>query len=195
MILILDNFDSFTFNLVHLVRRMGEEVVVVRSDEESVDLVLARKPSGIVISPGPGRPGDRGIAIDLIRASAGRFPLLGVCLGHQAIAAGFGGRIVHGTSAVHGKVSFVEHRGTGVFSGVPRRLPAMRYHSLVVDPQMIPPVLEVTAWLAGDPATVMGIRHREFPIHGIQFHPESFLTPHGPELIRNFLRMCAEAGA
>jgi anthranilate synthase/aminodeoxychorismate synthase-like glutamine amidotransferase len=186
MIFLLDNYDSFTHNLAHLLARSGEEISVVRSDQIEVEDVLARNPRRIVISPGPGRPEDRGIGIALVLAAArAKIPVLGVCLGHQGLAQAFGGTVIQARRIVHGKASPVFHDGRGLFRGVPSPFLAMRYHSLVVDGSSLPRVFVVSAWL--EDGTIMGIRHRERPLEGIQFHPESFLTPLGPCLIDNFL--------
>ena len=183
MILVVDNYDSFTFNLVQYLARLDAEVVVVRNDAETVEQLLARRPSRIVISPGPGRPEDAGVSCDLIRG-CGEIPLLGVCLGHQAIGHVFGGKVVRAERPMHGKVSPVTHRGEGLFRGVPSPFTATRYHSLVVDAASIPPDLEVTAETGG---VVMGLRHRTRPVAGVQFHPESILTREGETMLRNFV--------
>lgn len=187
MILVIDNYDSFTHNLVHLLREGGDVVEVWRNDRISVPEVLARQPDRVVISPGPGRPEDAGISISLIQALPPEIPLLGVCLGHQALAQAEGGRIVRAPSLVHGKTSEIHHEGRGVFQGLPRPFPAMRYHSLAVDGATLPEALEVTAWLDDADRTIMGLRHRNRPHQGIQFHPESFLTPAGRRIVANFL--------
>ena len=185
MIVLIDNYDSFTHNLEHLLRAEGEEVVTYRCDTVSVDHVMAQQPRRIVISPGPGRPEERGIAIACVRAAEReRVPLLGVCLGHQAIAMAFGGNVVRAPSLVHGKTSRIRHDNRGVFANIPNQVEMMRYHSLVVERASLPDVLEPCAWL--DDGTLMGVRHKELPITGIQFHPESFLSAEGPALIRNF---------
>jgi anthranilate synthase/aminodeoxychorismate synthase-like glutamine amidotransferase len=191
MIFVLDNYDSFTFNLVHLLRAGGEDVQVVRCDRIPVDAVMGLRPRGIVISPGPGQAEERGIAILLIRRAAGVVPVLGTCLGHQAIALAFGGRVTAAPRPVHGKVSLVRHDGKGLFFGLPDPFPAMRYHSLVVERASIPSELEVSAWLDDPPHLVMGLRHRHFDIEGVQFHPESFMTPDGRRIIENFFARSA----
>jgi anthranilate synthase component 2 len=183
MILVVDNYDSFTFNLVQYLARLDPDVQVVRNDAETAEALLARKPSRIVISPGPGRPEDAGVSCELIRTS-GSIPLLGVCLGHQAIGHVFGGSVVRADKPMHGKTSVVSHAGTGLFRGVPNPFTATRYHSLVVDPASIPPELEVTAETGG---VVMAIRHRTRPVAGVQFHPESILTREGETMLRNFV--------
>ncbi len=183
MILVVDNYDSFTFNLVQVLARLDPEVVVMRNDAESVPKLLARKPSRIVISPGPGRPEDAGVSCELI-LSSGEIPLLGVCLGHQAIGHVFGGKVVRGERPMHGKTSEVTHSGGGLFRGVANPFTATRYHSLVVDPSSVPSELEVTAETGG---VIMALRHRTRPVAGVQFHPESILTPEGEKMLRNFV--------
>ena len=186
MILILDNYDSFTFNLVQAFQSLGAEVVVHRNDEISVEDVRAMAPEAVVLSPGPCTPTEAGISVPLIRALSGALPILGVCLGHQSIGAAFGGVVQRAGRVVHGKTSPVSHEGTGLFSGLPRPLPVGRYHSLVVERSTLPDVLEVTA-VSADDGEVMALRHRTHPTVGVQFHPESVLTPDGPVLLRNFL--------
>ena len=185
MIFLIDNYDSFTYNLFQHLSELGADVLVRRNDRFALEEVEALDPDAIVISPGPGRPADAGLTPEVIERFAGRFPILGVCLGHQAIGEGFGGRIVRAPSLFHGKVSEIHHDGGGVFAGLPNPFPATRYHSLVVDPDAVPPSLEVTAQTAD--GVIMGLRHRELPIEGLQFHPESALTPDGKSLLRNFL--------
>jgi len=184
MLLVLDNYDSFTYNLVHLFEKLGAEVHVVRNDAISVDEAERLAPSHLVVSPGPGRPTDAGISVELIRRLGPRVPTLGVCLGHQAIVEAFGGEVGRARALLHGKASSVEHDGKGVFAGLPQGLDAGRYHSLAAT--RVPDELEVTARTPD--GEVMGVRHRELPIEGVQFHPESVLTPLGPDLLRNFLR-------
>jgi len=191
MIFVLDNYDSFTYNLVQYLGELGAEPVVRRNDEVGVEDVLRLEPEAIVVSPGPGRPADAGISVSLIRACTGRLPVLGVCLGHQAIGEAFGGRIVRADRLMHGKTSPVVHEGANVFAGLPSPFDAMRYHSLVVAPDRLPPELTVTAW-SGDrpPGTeIMGLAHRTAPTWGVQFHPESVGTSVGHDLMRNFLRL------
>ena len=183
-ILVIDNYDSFTYNLVHMLTPRGFDVIVRRNDELTVDEALAMEAGAILISPGPGRPGSAGISIELIMRS-GETPLLGVCLGHQAIAEAFGGRVVQAPSLMHGKTSEIQHEGEGVFAGLPSSFTATRYHSLAVDVESLPDELEVTAATAD--GVIMGLRHRGRPVEGIQFHPESILTTAGPRLMANWL--------
>ena len=184
MFLLIDNYDSFTYNLWHVLGELGAETVVWRNDAIDVEGVLALAPQGIVISPGPGRPEDAGITIDLVRR-AGSIPLFGVCLGHQAIGAAFGGVVVRAPAPMHGKISAMRHDGTGVFAGLPEGFAATRYHSLVVERRDLPAELIVTA--ETDDGLIMGLRHRDRPIHGVQFHPESIASEAGHALIGNFL--------
>jgi len=186
MICVIDNYDSFTYNLVQYLGELGAEVQVVRNDAASVDEVAASKPERIVISPGPGRPEDAGITMGVVRQLGERTPILGVCLGHQAIGAVFGGQVVRAGVPMHGKTSLIEHNGRGVFSGISEAFAASRYHSLVVAEQELPDDLEVTARTRDD-RIIMGLRHRRWPVHGVQFHPESILTGEGHKLLRNFL--------
>jgi len=183
LLLLLDNYDSFTFNLAQYFLELGEQVRVVRNDELSVEQALALRPARVCISPGPGRPASAGITPALIGACD--VPLLGVCLGHQAIAEHFGGRIVHAPTLMHGKTSAIHHQGAGVFKGLPSPFTACRYHSLVVDPASLPECLEVTA--RTEDGVIMGLRHRTRAIEGVQFHPEAILTEHGHALLRNWL--------
>jgi anthranilate synthase/aminodeoxychorismate synthase-like glutamine amidotransferase len=182
-VLVIDNYDSFVYNLVQEMGELGAEPVVHRNDEIDVEGVEALAPDGIVISPGPGRPEGAGVSTEVVRRMAGRVPLLGVCLGHQCIGAAFGAEIVHAPELMHGKTSDVHHRGEGVLAGLPSPFTATRYHSLVVD--RLPADLEVTAETAG--GVVMAVRHRSLPVEGVQFHPESILTTEGPRLLGNFL--------
>ncbi len=186
MILVIDNYDSFTYNLVHLLGRHTRELRVVRNDAVTLDEVRAMQPEAILISPGPGRPADAGITEAVIAELGPTTPILGVCLGHQAIGEVFGGRIVHAPSLMHGKTSRIFHTGTGLFEGAAQGFTATRYHSLVVDRDTLPEVLEITAWT--EDGVIMGLRHRTYPIEGVQFHPESVLTTEGPRLIANWLR-------
>ncbi len=191
MILVLDNYDSFTYNLVQYIGELGGEPLVRRNDEITVDEIERGAPKGIVISPGPGVPDGAGISIELVRRVAGSIPLLGVCLGHQAIAQAFGGRIVPADRLMHGKTSPVAHDGRGIFCNLPSPMTAMRYHSLIVDPGAVPEELEVTAWTSDSPGEqeIMGLRHRSEPVFGVQFHPESVGTDVGMRLVANFLGM------
>ncbi len=186
VILMIDNYDSFTYNLVQYLGELGEDVKVVRNDEMGVEDIESLKPARIVISPGPCTPNEAGVSLEVIRRFAGRVPLLGVCLGHQAIGQAFGGRIVHARTLMHGKVSEIHHTGKGVFRGLPSPYRATRYHSLAIERESCPPELEVTAWT--EDGEIMGVRHRTLAIEGVQFHPESILTEHGHELLANFLR-------
>lgn len=185
MIAVIDNYDSFTYNLVQYLKMLGAEVRVVRNDAVTVEEVRGWNPRGIVISPGPCRPEDAGISIPLIRACSGRVPILGVCLGHQAVAAAFGGSVVRAKRLMHGKVSTVTADGRTLYSGIRSPFQAMRYHSLAVAAEDLPDCLEVTA--EAEDGEIMGIRHRDHPTEGIQFHPESIMTPVGKRLLRNFL--------
>jgi para-aminobenzoate synthetase component 2 len=186
-ILLIDNYDSFTYNLVQAFLVLGAEVDVHRNDAISVDAALSQGHSHLVISPGPGRPHDAGVSMSMIEAFAGRIPIFGVCLGHQSLVEVFGGRVVRAARLMHGKVSPVQHDGKGVFSGMAQDFQAGRYHSLIAEPESISPALEVTA--RTPQGEIMGVRHRSLPIEGVQFHPESVLTPEGPVIMGNFLRM------
>ena len=192
MVFVLDNYDSFTYNLVQYLGELGAEVEVRRNDEVSVEQVAAMHPERILISPGPCTPQEAGISIELIRHFAGKrpVPLLGVCLGHQAIGAAFGGRVVRARNLMHGKTSRVEHDGNTIFRGLASPMTATRYHSLIVSEDKLPPELEVSAWTHDQDGTrvIMGLRHRELPIEGVQFHPESVLTDEGKKLVANFLQ-------
>lgn len=190
MLLMIDNYDSFTYNLVQYFGELGAEVRVVRNDELTVDEAVVLAPERVVISPGPCTPAEAGISVAAIERFAGRVPILGVCLGHQSIGQAFGGRIVHAGEVMHGKLSPIHHADTGLFADLPQGFEATRYHSLVIERESLPDCLEVTAWtLTADGAVdeIMGVRHRELPIQGVQFHPESILTEHGHHLLRNFL--------
>jgi anthranilate synthase/aminodeoxychorismate synthase-like glutamine amidotransferase len=187
VILVVDNYDSFTFNLVQAIQSLGAEVEVHRNDELSVEDVRALKPEAVVLSPGPCTPTEAGISVPLVRALSGSVPILGVCLGHQSIGAAFGGVVRRAGRVMHGKTSPVSHEGTGLFTTLPRPLAVGRYHSLVVDRPTLPDVLEVTA-LSADDGEIMALRHKVHPTVGVQFHPESVLTPDGPALLRNFLQ-------
>ena len=181
----IDNYDSFTYNLVQYLGELGEDVKVIRNDELTVDEIGDLAPERIVLSPGPCTPNEAGVSLEVIRRFAGRTPILGVCLGHQAIGQAFGGKVVHAKQLMHGKVSRVHHSGKGVFAGLPTPYEATRYHSLAIERASCPPELEVTAWT--DDGEIMGVRHRTLPVEGVQFHPESILTEHGHALLKNFI--------
>lgn len=185
MLLLLDNYDSFTYNIYQLLTNIGAAVEVVRNDVISTEEIRARGYAGIIISPGPGLPQDAGITEDVIRTLGGTVPILGVCLGHQAIGAVFGGRVVRADEIVHGKASPLRHHGTGLYRGIPENARVARYHSLIIDRATLPEVLEITSEL--DDGTIMGVRHKTLPIEGIQFHPESILTPEGRTMMENYL--------
>ncbi|MDP2697797.1 aminodeoxychorismate/anthranilate synthase component II [Thalassospira sp.] len=189
MYLLIDNYDSFTFNLWHYLRELGPEVEVRRNDEITVAEALARNPEGIVISPGPCDPDKAGICLDLIRAAAGKVKLLGVCLGHQAIGQAFGGKVIRAPEFMHGKIDLIHHRSDSVFAGLPTPFEATRYHSLVVERATLPDCLEITA--ENKDGLIMGLRHRHHQIHGVQFHPESIASAHGHELLKNFIDFSA----
>lgn len=188
MVLVIDNYDSFTYNLVQYLGELGATVVVRRNDEASIDDLRALRHSRVVISPGPGRPEQAGVSLDVIAEFGSRMPVLGVCLGHQAIGMAFGGEVIRAPQPIHGKTSTVEHTGVGVFAGVTSSFQAGRYHSLVVGEKTLPADLEVTARTKED-GLIMGLRHRSLPIHGVQFHPESVLTNEGRRILRNFLEI------
>ncbi len=192
MILMIDNYDSFTYNLVQVLTGAGAEVEVVRNDAESVKALLARGPEGIVLSPGPGRPEDAGVCLELLRKRA-QVPLLGVCLGHQSLGMAFGATVDRAPKLMHGKTSPVRHKDSGIFAGLPNPFEATRYHSLEVKEPTLPAELEPLAW--ADDGTLMGMRHRDLPYWGVQFHPESVLTGAGPHLLGNFLDLCKRASA
>ena len=190
MLLMIDNYDSFTFNLVQYLQALGAEVRVERNDALSMADIERLAPRRIVISPGPCTPDEAGVSLQLVRTLGARVPILGVCLGHQAIGQAYGGKVVRAGRIMHGKTSRIRHRGEGVFAGLPDGYEATRYHSLVVDKDALPEALEVTAWTEnadGSVEEVMGLRHREHPVEGVQFHPESILTEHGHALLKNFL--------
>ncbi len=189
MILVIDNYDSFTYNLVQYLGELGADPVVRRNDAISVEDIGVLAPSAIVLSPGPCTPRDAGITLDVIRRWGSSIPTLGVCLGHQAIGEAYGGVVVRADRVMHGKTSMIAHDGTGVFAGLPSPLAVMRYHSLIVERASIPDCLEVVAVATDDPTEIHGIRHREHPVFGVQFHPESVMTPHGKALLRNFLEL------
>jgi anthranilate synthase/aminodeoxychorismate synthase-like glutamine amidotransferase len=188
VVLLIDNYDSFTWNLAHRLGELGAEVQVVRNDAITSDAIVARTPSHLVISPGPGRPERAGITVEALRACSGRLPILGVCLGHQALAVAFGGRVDRAAAPMHGKTSLVTHDGSDLFRGIETPFAAGRYHSLVIPPDAVPPGFQVTARVAGD-GTVMALRHHTAPTFGVQFHPESVLTAVGHQLLRNFLEV------
>jgi anthranilate synthase component 2 len=185
MLLMIDNYDSFTYNLVQYLGELGEDVRTYRNDEITLDEVDEMAPARIVISPGPCTPKEAGVSVPLLERFAGKIPILGVCLGHQSIGAAFGGKIVRAQQVMHGKTSPVEHKGVGVFKGLPSPYTVTRYHSLAIERASLPACLEITAWT--DDGEIMGVRHRDFAIEGVQFHPESILTEHGHALLKNFL--------
>ena len=190
MLLLIDNYDSFTWNLVQYLGELGQEVRVVRNDALTLAQIRALAPAAIVISPGPGTPDEAGVSLDVLREPLAGVPVLGVCLGHQASGQAFGGKVVRAAQIMHGKTSPIHHRGEGVFAGLPTPFEATRYHSLVVEKSSLPACLEVTAWTEnadGSLDEIMGLRHRSLPIEGVQFHPESILTQHGHAMLRNFL--------
>ena len=193
MLLLIDNYDSFTYNLVHYLGELGADTEVRRNDALTVDEALALRPDGIVISPGPCDPDRAGICIDLIQAAAGRVPVFGVCLGHQAIGQVFGGRIVRAPVPMHGKISPVHHHGGGVLAGLPDNFEATRYHSLTIAPDSMPDSLEATAWT--EDGVIMALRHKTLPIHGVQFHPESIASQFGHKILQNFLAIAERRNA
>jgi anthranilate synthase component 2 len=184
-VLLLDNYDSFTYNLYQYLSELGAEVEVHRNDKISVAEVAERRPDRVVISPGPGTPADSGISVELIRELGPHMPILGVCLGHQALGEAYGGSVVRANQVMHGKLSQIHHNGGGVFSSLPMPFAATRYHSLIVQRDDLPPELEITAWT--DDGLIMGLRHQTHPVQGVQFHPESIMTDHGKRLLQNFL--------
>lgn len=185
MLLMIDNYDSFTYNLVQYFGELGEDVRVYRNDEITLEQIEQLKPERIVLSPGPCTPNEAGISVPLLKQFAGKLPILGVCLGHQSIGAAFGGKIVRAQQVMHGKTSPVHHTGQGVFAGLPNPFTVIRYHSLAIERASLPECLEVTAWT--DDGEIMGVRHKQYEIQGVQFHPESILTEHGHALLKNFL--------
>lgn len=190
MILMIDNYDSFTYNLVQYFGELGADVKVVRNDEITIEEIAALAPEKIVISPGPCTPTEAGISVDTLKTFAGKIPLLGVCLGHQSIGQAFGGKVIRAPFVMHGKTSPVYHNNTGVFSGLKNPFQATRYHSLVIEKESLPDCLEITAWTQNDDgsmAEIMGVRHKTLTVEGVQFHPESILTEHGHDMLRNFL--------
>jgi len=195
MLLMIDNYDSFTYNLVQYLGELGAEVRVYRNDQISLEEIEGLQPERVVISPGPCTPSEAGISVSLIRHFGGRLPILGVCLGHQSIGQAFGGRIIHARQIMHGKTSAIYHHNVGVFAGLPNPFKAARYHSLVIAKDSLPDCLEITAWTQtpdGDMEEIMGVRHREFPVEGFQFHPESIVTEGGHLLLQNFLELGAK---
>ena len=196
MLLMIDNYDSFTYNLVQYFGELGADVCVYRNDEISLAEIETLAPDQLVISPGPCTPSEAGISVAAIKTFAGRIPILGVCLGHQSIGQAFGGRIVHAGAIMHGKTSMIHHRDQGVFAGLPDPFEATRYHSLVIEQASLPDCLEITAWTEdgnGGVDEIMGVRHKSLAVEGVQFHPESILTEHGHDMLRNFLRVSREA--
>ncbi|MGH6959671.1 MAG: anthranilate synthase component II [Dongiaceae bacterium] len=187
MFLLIDNYDSFTYNLYHFLGELGARLTVKRNDAITIDEVMAMAPQGIILSPGPCTPNEAGICLDLIKAAAGKIPVLGVCLGHQAVGQVFGGKVVRAPAPMHGKLSRIRHRNTGVFLDLPLEFTATRYHSLIVARDSVPSSLEITA--ESDDGLIMGLAHRTLPVHGVQFHPESIASEHGHKLLGNFLRI------
>ncbi|WP_203323193.1 anthranilate synthase component II [Pseudoxanthomonas beigongshangi] len=190
MLLMIDNYDSFTYNLVQYLQSLGAEVKVVRNDALTVDEIVRLAPERIVISPGPCTPNEAGVSLDVIESLGRNTPILGVCLGHQGIGQAYGGKVIRAGQIMHGKTSRIRHEGRGVFAGLPDAYEATRYHSLVVERGSLPDALEITAWTENEDGSfeeIMGLRHREFPVEGVQFHPESILTEHGHALLKNFL--------
>ena len=197
MLLMIDNYDSFTWNLVQYLQALGAEVRVERNDALTVDAIDALAPERIVISPGPCTPNEAGVSVDVVRTLGPRVPILGVCLGHQSLGQAYGGDVVRAKTIMHGKTSRIRHEGKGVFAGLPDAYEATRYHSLVVSRETLPDCLEITAWTDNEDGTfdeIMGLRHREHPVEGVQFHPESILTQHGHDMLRNFLAQGARVG-
>lgn len=192
MILVIDNYDSFTYNLVQYLGELGEELVVHRNDALTVEQVGELAPEAILVSPGPCTPSEAGISVDVIRRYGSEIPLLGVCLGHQAIGEAYGGKVIRASRVMHGKLSHITHDGTGLFAGVPSPLGVMRYHSLIVERSSLPDELEVIAVAQDDPSEIHALRHRTHPVWGVQFHPESILTEHGRDLLVNFLTMARQ---
>lgn len=187
MILMLDNYDSFTYNLVQYLSELGQKIDVYRNDRVNLQQIQKLNPSHIVISPGPGRPKDAGISNEVIENFSGKIPILGVCLGHQCIAEVFGGRVVTAARLMHGKTSMIYHKGVGIFKGIASPFEATRYHSLIVEKNFLPHILQVTAWTKDN--EIMGLKHKRFPVWGVQFHPESILTKEGKKLLKNFVRV------
>lgn len=188
MFILIDNYDSFTYNLYHYFRELGVEVAVHRNDQITPEEVLLLNPKGIILSPGPCTPNDAGICLDLIQKAQGTIPIFGVCLGHQSIGQAFGGTVIRAEKVMHGKISSIHHNNTGIFAGLPNPFTATRYHSLIVDHNSLPDCLEITA--AASDGLIMGLQHKALNIHGVQFHPESIASEHGHELLNNFIKMC-----
>lgn len=193
MIFMLDNYDSFTYNLVQYMGELGANMEIARNDKTTVEEVMARQPAGIVVSPGPCTPNEAGISNDLIAQAAGKIPLLGVCLGHQCIGQVFGGNVIRAATLMHGKTSLIHHHDNDLFAGLENPFVATRYHSLIIDPEHVPPALTVTS--RADDGTIMSVRHREYPVYGVQFHPESILTVEGKKLLQNFLNIVEQQRA
>ena len=193
MILMIDNYDSFTYNLVQAFRELGADMQVIRNDQIDVDGIRALAPAAIILSPGPGNPDSAGVTLAAIKEFAGKVPLFGVCLGHQSIAQAFGGRIVHAKRLMHGKTSRIHHDGRGVFAGLEQDFPAMRYHSLAVERESLPDCFEISA--TSEDGEIMGLRHKTLPIESVQYHPESIGTPEGMRQMRNFIRMASDSRA
>lgn len=193
MLLLIDNYDSFTYNLYHYLGQLGEDVLVKRNDELSAEAALALKPEAVVLSPGPCTPNEAGICLDVIRKANGSVPILGVCLGHQAIGQAYGGKVVRAPVPMHGKMSHIHHSDRSVFRGLPNDFQATRYHSLCIEPQSMPDCLEATAH--SEDGVIMGVMHKSHPVHGVQFHPESIASEHGHALLQNFLRLAHQAVA
>jgi anthranilate synthase component 2 len=189
MFVLIDNYDSFTYNLFHYLGELGADIVVHRNDQISVDEILEQAPQGVIMSPGPCTPDEAGICLDVVARCAGKIPLLGVCLGHQSIAQAMGGKVIRAPYLMHGKVSKIVHEGRGLFAGLPSSFDATRYHSLTVEPESLPDCLEVTAQT--EDGIIMGLSHKEFEVHGVQFHPESIASQHGHDLLKNFLDRAA----
>ena len=193
MLVMIDNYDSFTYNLVQYFGELEQEVAVFRNDEVTIDHIESLEPSCIVISPGPCTPNEAGISVDAVRYFAGKTPLLGVCLGHQSIGQAFGGNIIHAKTLMHGKTSLIHHQQSGMFIDLPTPFQATRYHSLVIEKESVPDCLEPIAWT--DDGEIMAVRHKEFALHGVQFHPESILTQHGHTMLKNFLDIASESNS
>ncbi len=192
MILMIDNYDSFTYNLVQYLGELGADVLVKRNDEITLEDIAILKPERIIVSPGPCTPTEAGISLEVIKHYAGKLPLFGVCLGHQSIGQAFGGNIIRAKEVMHGKTSMMHHSNTGVFAGLSNPFEATRYHSLVIEKASLPDCLEITAWTeteAGEIDEIMGVRHKEYPLEGVQFHPESILSQHGHDMLQNFINM------